>query len=92
MLRWNNVDLEIIAITDLSCNNLACGVVTARVFNDVTTWCGHRGGWPMPNDRGATFTLVAVWPRCHLDAASHLPLSRGFGGFECGIDSEASEG
>ena len=43
MLRWNDVDLEIIAITDLSCNNSACGVFTARVFNGVTTLGkGHR--------------------------------------------------
>ena len=50
------------------------------------------GWWPIPNDRGATFTFVAVWPRCHLDAASHVSFSRGFGGFECETDSGAREG
>ena len=32
VLRWNNVDLEIIAITDLSCNNSACGIFYGACF------------------------------------------------------------
>ena len=47
VLRWNDVDLEIIAITDLSCNNSACGVFTARVFNGVTTLVAPHGGKTM---------------------------------------------